>query len=72
VGIQVSDSVKQHHLEEHHLIIMFQLYEITGLSANLYERGFRNITNIDISPVVINQMSDTYADLEEMECKFDI
>jgi hypothetical protein len=39
------------------------------LSASLYDRGFRNITNIDISTVVINQMSDTYADLEEMECK---
>lgn len=52
-------------MDEHQCVLWFH----TELSACLYERGFRNITNIDISKVVINQMSDTYADLEEMECK---
>jgi len=36
-------------------------------SASLYDKGYRNITNIDISTVVINQMSDAYADRNEME-----
>ena len=41
----------------------------TELSASLYNQGYRNITNFDISTVVISQMSDTYAQLEDMECK---
>lgn len=39
------------------------------LGSDLYDFGYKNITNIDISTVVINQMSDTYAAKEEMECK---
>lgn len=42
---------------------------LAELSAHLYDRGYRNITNFDISTVAISQMSDTYADLEDMECK---
>ena len=38
------------------------------LGAALYDSGFLNITNIDISSVVISQMTDRYADKEEMEC----
>jgi len=37
------------------------------LGAELYDSGFVNLTCIDTSPVVINQMSDRYADKEEME-----
>lgn len=39
------------------------------LGAEIYDLGYVNITNIDISSVVINQMSDLYSDREEMECK---
>ena len=37
------------------------------LGAGLYDDGYTNITNIDISPVVINLMSERYSDREEME-----
>jgi len=37
------------------------------LGASLYNHGYKNITNIDVSQVVINQMSDRYCDKEEME-----
>ena len=37
------------------------------MGAELYDSGFVNLTCIDTSPVVINQMSDRYADKEEME-----
>lgn len=39
-----------------------------ALGAELYNDGFANITNIDTSAVVVNQMSDKYVELEEMEC----
>jgi EEF1A lysine methyltransferase 4 len=42
----------------------------SGLGAELYDDGYTNITNIDTSLVVINQMNDRYSDREEMECKF--
>lgn len=32
--------------------------------------GFNYITNVDISTVVINNMTDLYANREEMDCKF--
>lgn len=35
---------------------------------DLYDDGYLNITNIDISSVVVSQMNDRYADREEMEC----
>ena len=37
------------------------------LGAHLYDEGFVNITNIDISAVVINFMTERYSDREEME-----
>lgn len=39
------------------------------LGSDLYDIGYANITCIDISTVVINIMSDLYAEKEEMECK---
>ena len=41
------------------------------LGAALYDAGYMNITNVDSSSVVISQMTDRYADKEEMECKRD-
>ena len=37
------------------------------LGADIYADGFVNITNIDISSVVISQMSDRYSAQDEME-----
>lgn len=37
------------------------------LSAQLYEAGYRNITNCDISEVCINQMKNRYKDMEQMD-----
>jgi hypothetical protein len=45
-------------------------FYFTGLGAELYDDGFTNITNIDTSMVVINQMNDRYSDREEMECEY--
>jgi hypothetical protein len=41
-----------------------------ALGADIYDAGCLNITNIDISTVVIAQMGDLYANREEMECEF--
>jgi hypothetical protein len=40
----------------------------SDLGARLYDQGYVNITNIDISEVVVNLMSERYTDREEMEC----
>ena len=37
------------------------------LGAHLYKEGFTNITNIDSSSVLVNQMSELYAELDQME-----
>eukprot|EP01038_Epipyxis_sp_PR26KG_P010537 gene10537-14157_t len=37
------------------------------LGAEIYDRGCKNITNIDTSTVVISQMTELYAEREEME-----
>lgn len=37
------------------------------LSAQLYDSGFHNIVNIDISEIVINQMRSRYREMERME-----
>lgn len=37
------------------------------LSAQLYEAGFQNIVNIDISEVCINQMKSRYKDYDKMQ-----
>ena len=41
---------------------------LLGFGERLYKDGFRNITNIDFSPVVIQEMHTKYASLDEMEC----
>ena len=43
-----------------------------GLGADLYEDGYRDITNIDTSALVIRQMNELFHDLEDLECKPDI
>lgn len=37
------------------------------LGASLYDNGYVNVTNIDVSTVVINQMDSAYSEKEEME-----
>jgi EEF1A lysine methyltransferase 4 len=37
------------------------------LGAFLYKEGYTNITQIDTSKVVVNQMSNFYSDLDQME-----
>jgi len=37
------------------------------LGADLYDRGYRNITNVDISEVVVNIMADRFRDRDQME-----
>ena len=39
-----------------------------GLSEDLYLSGYMNVTGIDISSVVIQQMSQRCADKGELEC----
>lgn len=46
---------------------MFQTVFVE-LGAEIYDSGYVNVTNIDISTVVINQMTANCADREEMEC----
>lgn len=40
-----------------------------ALGADIYDAGYLNITNVDISTVVIAQMSELYSNRDEMECK---
>lgn len=39
------------------------------LGSSIYQDGCSNITNIDISSVVISQMKEKYEYLEDMECE---
>jgi len=39
-----------------------------ALSANLYENGYHFITNADFSPVLIEEMKERNAHLDEMDC----
>lgn len=41
---------------------------LQALGPDLYDDGFLNVTNIDISSVVINQMADMHRAKEEIEC----
>lgn len=41
----------------------------SSLSIDLYSDGFVNITNIDISSVVVSQMSHMFRDKQSIECK---
>jgi ubiquinone/menaquinone biosynthesis C-methylase UbiE len=40
---------------------------LAGLGADIYSDGFLNITNVDISSVVVSQMTSMYAQFDEME-----
>ena len=48
---------------------LYSVLYFLALSADLYEAGYHNITNIDTSAVVIQQMNERYAENEDMECK---
>lgn len=39
-----------------------------GLSAGLYEDGYLNISNTDISSIVISQMTERYEEFSDMDC----
>ena len=39
------------------------------MSESLYNEGYRNITNIDFSQILIEEMNQKYFEKEEMECK---
>ena len=40
------------------------------MGENIYNEGYRNITNIDFSKVLIEEMNQKYFEKEEMECIF--
>lgn len=40
------------------------------LGECLYNEGYRNITSIDFSKVIIEEMNQKYKEKEEMECIF--
>jgi len=42
--------------------------DFVGLSEQLYEDGFCNVTGIDCSSVVIQQMSERHSNRVEMDC----
>lgn len=44
-------------------------FSLLEMGADLYDLGYENITNIDMSSVVISQMNDRFSNREEMECK---
>lgn len=45
-------------------------YFIIEMSEMMYKDSYRNITNIDISSVVVEKMNNLYQDdFEEMMCK---
>ena len=39
-----------------------------GLSEEMYDEGFKSIANIDISKVVIDQMTEKYRDKTGLTC----
>lgn len=41
----------------------------SDFTRDLFNAGFTNVTSIDVSAVVINQMQQRYADLEGADCK---
>jgi hypothetical protein len=41
-----------------------------ALSAHLYHDGYVNVSNVDISSVVISQLRDRYNDMAEMDCEY--
>ena len=65
------DSLKQHLLPFLSTSTGFEILipgcGTSSLGPNLYDSGYVNVTNIDSSSVVIQQMADRYADREEME-----
>lgn len=42
---------------------------IIGMGPDLYKDGYKDITSIDISPLVVERMTDLFQDLEDLECK---
>jgi 2-polyprenyl-3-methyl-5-hydroxy-6-metoxy-1,4-benzoquinol methylase len=42
---------------------------IIGFSEFLYKDGFKNITNIDFSFIIIQEMNEKYKAYDEMDCK---
>jgi len=53
------------YLEPHHKILVIGCGN-SDLSTRLYDDGFRNITSMDISPVVIQQMKEKFGNCTEM------
>lgn len=40
-----------------------------ALGEDMYKDGYKNITNIDYSKIVINNMAERCKDMPEMKCK---
>jgi SAM-dependent methyltransferase len=40
------------------------------LSARLYEDGYMNVSNVDVSPVVVSQLRQRFAVFAEMDCTY--
>jgi EEF1A lysine methyltransferase 4 len=60
-------SFLQPYLKDKSIEILIPGCGSSTLGGDLYKLGYQNITNVDISEVVVNQMSDKYVDYEEME-----
>jgi hypothetical protein len=45
--------------------------EYIELSEKLYKEGYHYITNSDFSPVIVEEMKERNAHLDEMDCKFE-
>lgn len=45
------------------------LWNIAGLTEDMYDDGYSSITNIDISKIVIDQMTDRHRDKASLVCK---
>lgn len=49
-------------------IYVLKLMHYREFSANMYEDGYKNLTNIDFSGVVIKDMQERYKAFPEMSC----
>jgi len=50
-------------------LLLVSILIILALSEDMYLNGYENIYNIDISPVVIEQMRKRNQNLSAMKCK---